>query len=377
MQPTDGLPTCSPGRAPTRPGDPTDPTRSHSRRGPHAAPTTRRGPRTRWAHRPLQCRKAPTGRHCRLRRGRQPPADRSSVQSLVTCPGRPGSLDHRSLGRPGGQQGSGDPPAARCGKRTPGDYPRRGRGLFWGAPTLVGIEPTSMTALFCHNAADRSATSWHEALAPWQALEFVISDAAKGIASGLDRLARQRQGANDPTPLAPGLDLFHTAREARTVLFGAWRRAEAAWTHAETCDTLNRPGVAQTARAAWRQAVAMRRASGIGLAACGRRWTFSCGRSAEHEPASPGGDRRDVARSDWSGLEAGPNFLSDPRSTAFRPEHKHLAEGEPRVDWVRRWPATSKSGPERAAMSGQGPQDRPESSWRGPRPPRLPGSRRC
>src|SRR5947209_14865136 len=32
--------------------------------------------------------------------------------------------------------------------------------LFWGRPTLVGTEPLSMTAVFCHNAADRKADTW-------------------------------------------------------------------------------------------------------------------------------------------------------------------------------------------------------------------------
>ncbi len=204
-----------------------------------------------------------------------------------------------------------------------------------------------MTALFCHNAADRSATSWHEALAPWQALEFVISDAAKGIASGLDRLARQRQGANDPTPLAPGLDLFHTAREARTVLFGAWRRAEAAWTHAETCDTLvaqakrgglDARGVAQTARAAWRQAVALlgcverqesawRRArAALDLFDAAGRLNTSQRVRAEIAATLPA-----LTGPDWKRVR---NFLSDPGSTAFLDRmHKQLAEVEPRVDW--------------------------------------------
>ena len=37
-----------------------------------------------------------------------------------------------------------------------------GRDLFWGRPTLVGIEPASMTAVFCRNTADRKAATWDE-----------------------------------------------------------------------------------------------------------------------------------------------------------------------------------------------------------------------
>lgn len=212
---------------------------------------------------------------------------------------------------------------------------------------MVGIEPTSMTALFCHNAADRSATSWHEALAPWEALEFVISDAAKGIASGLDRLARQRQGADDPTPLAQGLDLFHTAREAHTVLSRAWRRAEAAWAHAEARDILvaqakrgglDARGVAQTARAAWRQAVALlgcveRQESAWRRARAALDLFDAAGRlnTSQRARAEIAATLADLSGPAWKRVG---NFLGDPRSTAFLDRmHEQLAKAEPRIDW--------------------------------------------
>ena len=204
-----------------------------------------------------------------------------------------------------------------------------------------------MTALFCHNAADRSATSWHEALSPWKALEFVISDAAKGIASGLDRLARRRQEAGDPPPLAQGLDLFHTAREARTVLFRAWRRAEAAWTHAETCDTqvaqtkrggLDARGVAQAARAAWRRAVALlgcveRQESAWRRARAALDLFDAAGRlnTSQRARAEIAATLPDLSGPDWKRVR---NFLSDPRSTAFLDRmHEQLTKAEPRVAW--------------------------------------------
>ena len=204
-----------------------------------------------------------------------------------------------------------------------------------------------MTAVFCHNAADRSATSWHEALAPLEALEFVISDAAKGIASGLDRLARRRQEADDPTPLAQGLDLFHTAREARTVLFQAWRRAEAAWTHAEACAARveqakrggrDARGLAQTARAAWPRAVALlevveRQESAWRRARAALDLFDGAGRLNTRHRAEA-----EIAASlpaldgpEWKTVRS---FLSDPRSTAFLGRlHEQLAEAEPREDW--------------------------------------------
>jgi hypothetical protein len=36
-----------------------------------------------------------------------------------------------------------------------------------------------MTAVFCHNAADRTAETWKKQLAPFGRLEFAVSDAAK------------------------------------------------------------------------------------------------------------------------------------------------------------------------------------------------------
>ena len=50
---------------------------------------------------------------------------------------------------------------------------------------MVGIELASMTAVFCHNAADRKAETWRQQLLPFEHLEFVVSDAAKGIAAAV------------------------------------------------------------------------------------------------------------------------------------------------------------------------------------------------
>ena len=79
------------------------------------------------------------------------------------------------------------------GGAAPGADPPR-RGLFWGRPTLVGIEPASMTAVFCHNTADRKAETWKEHLDPFEHLEFALSDAAKGIAEAVEAVAQARRG---------------------------------------------------------------------------------------------------------------------------------------------------------------------------------------
>jgi hypothetical protein len=93
-----------------------------------------------------------------------------------------------------------------------------------------------MTAVFCENSADRKAQTWEKQLAPFDRLEFAVSDAAKGIGSALTQIARVRR--NDPkTPaLVHGLDVFHTVMEARRVLAQEWRRVEAAWEKAEAAD---------------------------------------------------------------------------------------------------------------------------------------------
>jgi hypothetical protein len=211
----------------------------------------------------------------------------------------------------------------------------------------VGIEPASLTAVFCHNAADRSAASWHRRLAPFKALEFAISDAAGGIASGLDRLAQQRRSAGDATPLAQGLDLFHTAREARSVLRKAWREAEASWAKADALDArvasskrqgLDARGVARAAAVARRRAIGALDGADRQEAAWGRaraaldlfdaegRLNDRARATAEIAAAATGLDGVE-----WKAVR---NFLRDPRSTTFLDRmHERLAEAEPRPQW--------------------------------------------
>jgi hypothetical protein len=204
-----------------------------------------------------------------------------------------------------------------------------------------------MTAVFCHNAVDRSAASWHERLAPFGSLEFAVSDAAKGIASGLDRVVEQRRAAGDTTPLTQGLDLFHTAREARTVLNRGWQVAEAAWAKAEASEArvacskrqgLDARGVAKAAAAAWRRAVA-------GLQGIERQesaWRRARAALDRFDAEGRLNDRQraeteiaatlpDLVGVEWKTVRG---FLSDRRSTAFLGRmHEQLAEAEPRVEW--------------------------------------------
>jgi hypothetical protein len=178
-------------------------------------------------------------------------------------------------------------------------------------------------------------------------LEFAVSDAAKGIASGLDRLVDRRRAARDATPLTHGLDLFHTTHAAQGVLARAWHAAEAAWAKAEAIDAqvaaskragLDARGVAQTAAAAWRRATrafedvagqeaAWRRARAAFELFDGEGRLNDRGRAeAEIAAALPslGGE----------GWKAVRTFLRDLRSLAFLDRmHERLAVAEPRPEW--------------------------------------------
>jgi hypothetical protein len=74
-----------------------------------------------------------------------------------------------------------------------------------------------MTALFCQNAADRKAETWANQLEPFEHLEFVISDAAKGIAAAVVEVTQARHDDPSAPALEHGLDVFHTTMEAKRV----------------------------------------------------------------------------------------------------------------------------------------------------------------
>jgi hypothetical protein len=184
-------------------------------------------------------------------------------------------------------------------------------------------------------------------LAPFTALEFAISDAAKGIASGLDRLAQQRRVAEDTTPLTQGLDLFHTAREARTVLTRAWQRAEAVWAKAEAADARvaaskrqgrDARGTSKVAAAAWRRAIGAFQDVETREAAWQRARTaldLFDGQGRLNDRTRATTEIAEALKSldgpEWKAVR---NFLSDARSTAFLERmHERLAEAEPRAEW--------------------------------------------
>jgi hypothetical protein len=212
----------------------------------------------------------------------------------------------------------------------------------------VGIEPASMTAVFCRNATDRKAETWAKHLAPFEQLEFAVSDAAKGITAAVERVAAGRGHDAKPTaPLEHGLDVFHTAQEAHRVLARHWRRAEAVWDEAEAADArvararqqgVDARGPAGPARTAWRRATAAleqverwdgawRRARGAFEVFCpdGR---LNDRATAEAEIATA---LTDLAGADWSKVR---NFLRDRRGLNFLDRmHRRLEVAEPRPQW--------------------------------------------
>ena len=212
---------------------------------------------------------------------------------------------------------------------------------------MVGIEPASMTAVFCENAAHRDAPTWEKQLAPFDRLEFAISDAAKGIAKAVSNLARARRDDPEAPPLGHGLDVFHTTMEARRVLAKQWRMAEAAWEKAEAAEIevarskrqgIDARGVAQAAQAAWGRATALFEQAERLEAAWGRAHAAldlfgADGRlnDRSHAQAEIAEALRGLTGPEWSKVR---NFLSDRRSLSFLDRmHRRLAVAEPRADW--------------------------------------------
>jgi hypothetical protein len=204
-----------------------------------------------------------------------------------------------------------------------------------------------MTAVFCRHAADRKAQTWAKQLEPFGRLEFVLSDAAKGIAAAVAEVAKGRHDDPPAPALEHGLDVFHTTMEAKRVLGQHWRRAEAAWEKAETADLavaqskrqgIDARGVSQTARAAWRPAIALfeqveRREAAWNRVHSALELFDSNGRLNDRDRAGAEitAALGELTGPDWSKVR---NFLNDPRSLAFLDRmHRRLETVEPRREW--------------------------------------------
>jgi hypothetical protein len=203
-----------------------------------------------------------------------------------------------------------------------------------------------MTAVFCHNAPDRSAETWDQQRVRFPHLEFVLADAAQGMASAVARRVAARRD-NPPTlGLEQGLDVFHTAMEANRVLARHWRQAEAVWKKADQADAqvakakqqgIDARGPAGSARVAWSQAIASFEKVQREEAA----WKRAHAAWALFDPDGQLNDRAraaaeiaaaiaDLTGSEWSKVR---NFLTDHRSLSFLDRmHRRLEEAEPRLD---------------------------------------------
>jgi hypothetical protein len=204
-----------------------------------------------------------------------------------------------------------------------------------------------MTAVFSENTADRRAETWEKLLTPFDRLEFAVSDAAKGIAKAVMRVAEARRDDPSAPSLEHGLDVFHTAMEANRVLAQQWRRAEAAWEKAEAADGqvaqskrqgIDARGVAQAARFAWSQAIASFEQTER------LEWTWGRVRVAlelfradgrlngrSHAQSEITSALKDLTGADWSKVRTS---LKDPRSLSFLDRmHRRLEAAEPRPRW--------------------------------------------
>jgi hypothetical protein len=200
-----------------------------------------------------------------------------------------------------------------------------------------------MTAVFCANAADRKAETWEKQLAPFDRLEFAISDAALGISKAVSQLVRARRDDPQAPVLEHGLDVFHTTMEAKRVLAKHWRTAEAAWEKAEAADRevarskpqgIDARGVAKTAQAAWRRATALfEQTEGLEVA-WGRAHAALELFGADGQLNDRGHAHAEIAEAlrgltgpEWSKVR---HFLSDSRSLSFLDRmQRRLDEAEP------------------------------------------------
>jgi hypothetical protein len=135
--------------------------------------------------------------------------------------------------------------------------------FFRGKPVLMGVEPHSMAWVLGDQTADRSSSTWREALKGFDALEQAVVDGGRGLQRGLTDFQLQRQRTGKSVALDVCLDVFHTKREAQRVLRRVWNRVEVQWSKAEEADCRvekawrnggDRRGVATVAAQVWRRA---------------------------------------------------------------------------------------------------------------------------
>ena len=204
-----------------------------------------------------------------------------------------------------------------------------------------------MTAVFRENAADRSARTWEDRLAPFGRPEFVISDAAGGIGKAVSQLARaRREGSRAPTP-EHGLDVFHSTMGAKRVLTQNRRMTEAAREEAEAADLevarskrrgIDARGLARAAHAARGRATASFEQAGRLEAAWSRAHAALDLFRADGQLDDRGHARAEIAEAvkGMTGADRSKvrNSLDDPRSLSFLGRMRRRPElAEPDAEW--------------------------------------------
>jgi hypothetical protein len=226
--------------------------------------------------------------------------------------------------------------------------------FFHGRPVLVGVEPASMAWFLGQKATDRSGGTWAKSLRPWSALSYVTADAGTGLQAGIAAVQQERQSNGVPA-LENGLDVFHTAQEARRVLRQGWGRVERLWEQAEAADRRvaqaqrqgqDARGAAVAARGAWKKAVAAFQQYERGEAG----WKMAHGALVVFRPEGHLNDRawaeQQIALAlpllsgrEWSKVRG---FLQAPETLTFLDRlHRQLREAVPeapfRAELVRLW----------------------------------------
>ena len=112
----------------------------------------------------------------------------------------------------------------------------------------MGIEPASMTAVFCEAATDRKAETWAKHLAPFDRLEFAISDAASGIAKAvsdyygvqMDQLRGQKRDKAIVMPRQVAMFLMREETDVSLLRIGAELGGRDHSTVLHACDKITR-----------------------------------------------------------------------------------------------------------------------------------------
>jgi len=242
-----------------------------------------------------------------------------------------------------------------------------------------------MAWLLGQRVADRSGATWSAALAPWSRLEYAVADGGTGLQAGVARQQEERRRQSEKA-LEAGLDVFHIKKEASPARRRLWQRTEAVWIQAEEADRevarcrqqgKNASGATARARWAWKKAeAAFRHAEGVEEAwrqaeqalevfrpdgrLNDRGWAEA--QIAAAVPGCPGAE--------WSKVR---RMLADPRSLTFLDRmHRQLQEAVPDEDlreelvrlwWLRRQGRSAGDGPSLAALVQETVCARRDAQW--------------